>query len=341
MKQQETSCLKNSALRLQCHCYTILEKLQEACDKSQFTAAPWKLVDEDNSTPAQPQLQLVNPIQTQNNVQNVTVPTNIINMEELKANFPHDLLGRDSNEKIKNHPCFKGIFGREAHIRNCLRSIWSFLEAGGERNNHILLYGAPGCAKSHMLLAFEKLFGNGAVLRLNSDSTSKAGIEKLFFKDLQNLPVPPLVFIEEIEKTNEEALHVWLSAMDDRHEIRKVNFHVNQVRKVYVLVIATANNKQKLDMMMGGRVDDPGPLSSRFKHEFECTRPSVDEMRRILIRDINEKGGKLEWVDPVMKLAEQLRTDDPRKILAFLDGGDDLLNGFYQQDMMTTWRKNQ
>ena len=54
-------------------------------------------------------------------------------------------------------------------------------------------------------------------LRLDAPSTEGAGIEKLFFSDLD--VIPPLVFMEEAEKADPEALKVWLGALDDRGEI--------------------------------------------------------------------------------------------------------------------------
>jgi hypothetical protein len=56
-------------------------------------------------------------------------------------------------------------------------------------------------------------------------------------------------------------------------------------------------------------------------------------MRRILACDIAAFGGNMDRIDKCMLLAEQLGTDDPRKILAFLDGRDRLMDGSYQKDL--------
>ena len=150
----------------------------------------------------------------------------------------------------------------------------------------------------------------------------------------------PLIFVsEEIEKADEQALRIWLGAMDDRHEFRKVNFHMHQVRKVNFLSLATANDKEKFDLMMGGRNGYPGALSSRFVHHLECPRPNQTQMRMILKRDIERFGGKQDWIEPCIALAGRMGTDDPRKVLGFLDGGDRLLDNSYQNDQLNIYRK--
>ena len=109
---------------------------------------------------------------------------------------------------------------------------------------------------------------------------------------------------------------------------------MHQVRKVHFLSLSTANDKEKFDLMMGGRTNYPGALSSRFVHQLECPRPDKTQMRMILKRDIERFGGKLEWIDPCIELAEQIGTNDPRKVLGFLDGGDRLMDKSYQNDQL-------
>ena len=256
-------------------------------------------------------------------VHDVIISGQVLTIEDIKRDFPHDLLN-GTDEYIENHEVFRGVYGRAPQIRSLLSTIWSFVESDGERANHTLLWGLPACAKTEILLRLIKLFGEGAVLRLDSTSTTRAGLEKLIFKELEY--VPPIFISEEIEKADEQALRIWLGAMDDRHEFRKVNFHQHQVRKVYFLSLATANDKDKFDMMMGGRAGYPGALSSRFVHQLECPRPNESQMRLILRRDIERFGGKMEWIEPCITLARKIGTDDPRKVLGFLDGGDRLLN---------------
>ena len=269
-------------------------------------------------------------------VHDVCVPSKVLTIADLREKFPHELMN-GTDEIIEAHPAFKGIYSRGPQIRSMLSSVWSFIESNGERSNHTLLWGLPACAKTAILLGLIKLFGEGAVLRLDSTSTTRAGLEKLIFKELE--VVPPLFFSEEIEKADEQALRIWLGAMDDRHEFRKVNFHMHQVRKVHFLSLATANDKEKFDLMMGGRTGYPGALSSRFVHQLECPRPTPEQMRRILKRDIEKFGGKLEWIEPCIDLAARIGTDDPRKVLGFLDGGDRLLDKGYQNDQLMMAKK--
>lgn len=269
-------------------------------------------------------------------VHDVCVPTKVLTLDDLRIKFPHELMN-GTDEQIEMHEAFKGIYGRGPQIRSVLSSIWSFVESKGERANHTLLWGLPACAKTAILLGLIKLFGEGAVLRLDSTSTTRAGLEKLIFKELEF--VPPIFVSEEIEKADEQALRIWLGAMDDRHEFRKVNFHMHQVRKVYFLSLATANDKEKFDLMMGGRPGSPGALSSRFVHQWECPRPNQTQMRMILKRDIERFGGNHEWIDPCLDLAKRIGTDDPRKVLGFLDGGNRLLNVSYQNDLLLMHKK--
>ena len=238
---------------------------------------------------------------------------------------------------LENSEYFQGIYARGPHIRTVLSSVKSFLETNGERRNHTVLYGLPACAKTQILNGVANLLGEDAVLRLDATSTTSAGIYKLFFKELD--VVPPVVIMEEAEKTSEEALRVWLGALDDRGELRKVNYREMKVRSVQILCLATVNDKEQFDMLMGGKKLSgggikPGALSSRFHNDIECPRPNSQVMRKILARDIREKGGRMEWIDPIVELSELIETNDPRKVLALLDGGDRLMTGEYQRDIL-------
>jgi hypothetical protein len=233
---------------------------------------------------------------------------------------------------------FSGIFSREPQIRTVLSSVKSFLSTNGQRRNHVLLYGLPACAKTQILLRLKQFLGEGAVVTLDATSTTQAGIYKLFLDDLDD-DIPPFVVIEEIEKTAEDALRVWLGALDDRGELRKMNFNMNRVREIRVLCMATANDKILFDKLMGGSGSRPGALSSRFVNQLYCERPDEKVLEMILRRDITKYGGKEEWIEPALKLAREINTNDPRKVLAFLDGGDRLLEGSYQEDIVKVMEK--
>ena len=238
-----------------------------------------------------------------------------------------------SDKALDDSEYFKGIFGRNAQLRTILSSVKSFLESDGLRRNHLILYGSPGCAKTQILNAIGKLLGQDAVVRLDGTSTTPAGIYKVYFQEFDNISEPPFVILEEAEKTSEDSLRVWLGVLDDRGELRKINAREMRSREVKVLCLATVNDKDEFDRLMGGTLKRPGALSSRFVHQLVCPRPTRNVLKMILTRDINSYGGKQEWIEPALNLASQIGTDDPRKVLGFLDGGDRLLSGEYQQDL--------
>ncbi len=200
--------------------------------------------------------------------------------------------------------------------------------------NHSVLFGAAGCGKTSTLAAIESYFGPGAVLKLDGTRTTRAGLEKLFFKELDS--IPKIVFMEEIEKADIDGLKVWLGALDDRAEIRKVNARSSggpEVKEVRVLFMCTVNNKKVFDSMMSAGSGEPGALSSRCVNEVFFPRPSTDTLRKILMKEVNTNGGRLEWVDKCLDLAVELNVADPRKVKAFLSGGDRLLDESYQNDI--------
>jgi hypothetical protein len=65
-------------------------------------------------------------------------------------------------------------------------------------------------------------------------------------------------------------------------------------------------------------------------------RPSNNILKRILRREIDEFGGDPTWIDPIIELARELGEDDPRVITGHLAGGNRLLNGTYQRDILAT-----
>lgn len=265
------------------------------------------------------------------------LPKKLLSLAEVRENcLPQiDQMLSDSS---KLHSVFHGLFDREPQIRTVLSSVKSFLTTDGQRRNHVLLYGLPACAKTQILLRLRDFLGDGAVARLDATNMTQAGISKLYLDDV-NSPVPPFIFIEEIEKTAEEVLRIFLGMLDDRGEIRKTNFNMNLMREVRVLGMATANDKVLLDRLMGGSGTRPGALSSRFVNQLYCPRPDRRVLELILRRDIGKCGGNELWIEPALKLAQAINTNDPRKVLAFLDGADRLLTGEYQDDILKVMEK--
>ena len=245
---------------------------------------------------------------------------------------PPELLGPNSDEALAAHPDWKDLYGVNPQIRILLSNIQRAKETNGESRNHGVLYGHSGCGKTTTLFALQKMFGEDAVLKLDATSTTRAGLEKLFFNDL--VEIPPLVFMEEAEKADVEALKIWLGTLDDRGEIRKVNFRVNQLRQVKILFICTVNDKRAFDRMMGSDGSEAGALSSRCVSQLYYPRPSQQILFQILSKEIEQKGGKMEWVAPAIELAESMNISDPRIVRSYLAGGDRLLNQSYQRDWL-------
>jgi hypothetical protein len=239
-----------------------------------------------------------------------------------------------SDTAISESEYFKRIFGRNAQIRTVLSSIKSFMESDGQRRNHLLLYGLPACAKTQILTSVADLLGQDAVLRLDATSTTPAAIYRIYFEEFKDIEPPPFVILEEAEKTLESSLLIWLGALDERGELRKIKHREMKSREVKLLCLATVNDKEQFDKLMGGTISKPGALSSRFVHQLMCPRPDRNVLRRILLRDIFRFGGSNDWVDPALELADVVGTNDPRQVLGFLDGGRRLLTGEYQRDIL-------
>lgn len=281
-----------------------------------------------------PEIETDAPAAMPRNEQDVITFERAITLEELE--IPEVLIS-GTDEEIEVHPCFQGIYGRTSHIRVIASSMKSFKESNGARRNHIVMHGLPACAKSKIMHGFMEMLGgvgSGAFIIFNADSTTKAGIETMFINRMRDTGIPPFVFIEELEKTIEAVSTIWLGVLDERREIRKINYRQQDVVHTNILCTATVNDKIAFDRMMGGRPGKPGALSSRFVKQLYVPRPDKEIMRRILRRDIEMNGGNVDWIDPAIKLSEDIKTNDPRMILGFLDGQDRLLTGEYQNDII-------
>jgi len=250
-------------------------------------------------------------------------------LEWSDLHIPPELL--ESDEALAAHPAFSDLYDIGPQIRTVLSAVKRAVDTNGASRNHSVLYGEPGCGKTSTLRAVEKLFGPGSVLHLDATSTTKAGIEKLFFSELKDYP--RLVFLEEAEKAPEDGLKIWLGALDDRGELRKVNFRQTQIREIQILFFCTANNKRAFDNMMGTGSGEPGALSSRCVNEIHFPRPNASTLRKILEKEIDQKGGNRDWITPCLNIASELNVSDPRKVKAFLTGGERLLTGAYQADL--------
>ncbi len=254
----------------------------------------------------------------------------------------NDILINGWDAEIEKHEAFQGIYDRGPIIRVCFSSIRRYVNTEGKRRHHILLWGPPGCAKSHIFAGIRKVLGPGAYYDLNNDSSTKAGIqEKLLRLHDAGIGIPPVVFVEEMEKAQSEHItSPWLSILDDRRELRKLTAFKARRIDINVLVLATCNDKRLFDNLHGGRPGYPGALSSRFSKQLHVPRPTWEVLRRILMREIQEFGGNPKWIQPCIELANELDCDDPRLVISFLDGEDRLLSGDYQNDILAIMNKN-
>lgn len=322
----------------------IVSRLMKSGSGTYFNKFPWKKVEDSPSSPSDessPEPSAAGGVTTTEEIGDVQTIGQYETVTKAEDIIIPEVLLSGSDEEIEEHDAFRGIYGRAAQIRTAHAVLNSAFTTKMQRRHNILFWGYPGCGKSHLVKGIKALLGPDAVLELDSTSTTKAGIEKIFLSGLET-GVPPVVVMEEIEKTDESALRVWLSALDERREIRKVNFRQATVRKIDILCIATANDKIAFDKLFrAGNQDGRGALSSRFTKQIYVPRPDRAIMERILERDIKEFGGKREWIQPCLDLADVLDTNDPREVLGMLVGGDRLIDDSFQRDVLQIHQQEQ
>jgi hypothetical protein len=317
----KTSGRKDDVALLQREREAIENIVDDACKLAKFAPAVWRFQRTDGPTIEEQQK-----ASRTRHALSANVEVDREELAERLLEIINPIL--DGTTALSESEFFKHIFERDAQIRTLLSSVKSFLTSKGQRRNHVVLWGLPACAKTEILNAFSAMVGQAAITRFDGTSTTPAGIYKVYFEEYDEMQEPPFVILEEAEKTNEESLRVWLGMMDSRGELRKINARDMRQRNVEILCLATANDKEELDNALAGA------LSSRFAHQLYCQRPDEKVLRLILRRDIKAHGGKMEWIDPIIKLAQTLGTNDPRKVLSFLDGQDRLLDGSYQKDLI-------
>ena len=162
-----------------------------------------------------------------------------------------------------------------------------------------------------------------------TSSTQAGAIQALMSSPM----IPPVLFVEEIEKTEESALRWLLGMLDKRGEIRRLNFRVgNQARNVRMICYATVNDEDRFKKAMSGA------LESRFSNKLYFDRPTPETMKQILAREVRKINGKTEWINPTIEFAYNiLKVDDPRTIIPILKlGRDKLLTGEYQYAVIAT-----
>lgn len=242
--------------------------------------------------------------------------------------IPPALVGKSGLKHIAKHQAFKDIYGRGAHIRRALCAIDSFrhtsligLESPDHvvRRNNVLFWGPTGGGKTEIVGGLRRLLPEGSHMTLDAPSCTRAGIISRFQSLRGN--VPAVVFVEEIEKVPVDGLVVWLQMLDDRSEVTKLNFFVDQRFSVPFICVATCNDLRHLLTAI------KGSLGSRFGHQIYVPMPNDEEMELILTNAAHRVGGSPEWVDACLRLKDEFDVKDPREVRSWLDYREGLTDG--------------
>jgi energy-coupling factor transporter ATP-binding protein EcfA2 len=228
---------------------------------------------------------------------------------------------------------FSHLFNLDDQIEMGLDALRAAVESDFRNRFNVVYYGPPGCGKSEILKAMGAMLGpeNEAWVRVDAPSTTGPGVQKLI---IEGDKVPPVMFIEEIEKVPEQSLTWLLGIADVRAEVRKLNFRVTAAKSVKMVIMATVNNMPLFQRLAAGA------LASRFPNKIYCPRPNRETLAKILRREVTQtKGGRLEWIEPALDLAQEFNINDPREVIPIcLCGGPKLLNGRYREMLQNVRR---
>jgi len=226
---------------------------------------------------------------------------------------------------------FDHLYGLEYNIGRIKSAIEIGIMSDWMYRYHCALIGRPGCGKSDICQTLKRMWGEESVLEFDATAMTAAGA----MKELAEAEIlPRVIIIEEIEKADEKSLNFLLAVLDMRAEIRKVTARASIQRDTKLFGIATVNNVDLFEKIASGA------LASRFSHHIYFQRPSREQLRMILQREILKvPNGDLAWADPALDYCDKAGVDDPRKVTAIcLSGRDKLITGEYQTMLEATSR---
>lgn len=226
---------------------------------------------------------------------------------------------------------FDDLLGKTDALNILMASLAVYNQTKGRNRYHSVLVGGPSAGKSEIINRIVNVVGSDNVLRINSESASKAGMENEILSHPTELPA--ILAIEEIEKCNPDALLWLLSALDTRQEIIKVTARDGILRrKVPFVCVSTCNDLAKLERMHSGSI------ASRFTNKLHIP-DMTDSMRReifkLKIRAVPHSNEA--WIDPAIDYCRSIGDLSMRKIESVLMCGQDrLLTGEYQRSLGAT-----
>lgn len=227
---------------------------------------------------------------------------------------------------------FDHLYGLDDHIARIRRALEAGIMSQWMNRYHCALVGPPGCGKSDICQSIKRALGEDAVLEYDATATTSAGA----IKDLEEREVlPRILLVEEIEKADEKAVQFLLGVLDLRASIRKTTARNKIDRETKLFAICTVNDVPLFERMAAGA------LASRFANTIWFSRPSREQLEKILTREVSRVGGDTAWIEPAIDYCEAVNINDPRKVTAIcLCGRDMLVTGEYQKMLQATSRAN-
>ncbi len=249
-----------------------------------------------------------------------------------------DVLRTGEDWQVERYPAVSGIYGRAGHIRMIFTSLHAALRSDFRLLNHMLLEGPPGSAKSAMKDAVKTVVGPGGYHEFNASALTAAGLQATFLRqyrdadDPSRAACPPVLIFEELETASEAVAEILLKMTDSDREVRKTSHAGNDVVAVRAFCLGLINDRDRFERLA------KGALNRRFSRKIYVPLPNRQLIERILQREAERLGGNERWVDACLTLMDETGSSDATEIISWLEGGDRLLDGSYQQDVLTTRR---